>query len=98
MWIRWQKKIEATFYPYRSLRHTIEWNHKYIHFKISQYLSNAPENILQHLAIILLAKVYKLKPDKSVKDAYGVSCSCILGEEHPSDIFVVGCCCSCHSK
>ena len=64
------RKIKARFHPYRTLRHTIEWNHDFIHLKISQYLSNAPENVLQDLAIILLAKVYKIKPDKSVKDSY----------------------------
>ena len=64
------KKIKAQFYPYRSLRHTIEWNHKYIHLKISKYLNNAPQDILQNLAIILLAKVYKIKPEKSIKESY----------------------------
>jgi len=64
------KRIQAQFYPYRSLRHTIEWNHKYIHLKISKYLTDAPENILEDLAIILLAKLYKIKPDKSIKDSY----------------------------
>ena len=64
------KRIQAQFHPYRSLRHTIEWNHKYIHLKISQYLADAPEKIIQDLAIILLAKVYKSKPKKSIKDSY----------------------------
>jgi len=64
------KRIQAQFYPYRSLRHTIEWNHKYIYLKISKYLTDAPENILEDLAIILLAKLYKIKPDKSIKDSY----------------------------
>lgn len=64
------KKIEARFYPYRSLRHTIEWNHKYIYFKISRYLSDAPKEVLTGLAIILFSKVYKIKPEKSIKDSY----------------------------
>lgn len=64
------KKIQAQFYPYRSLRHTIEWNYKFIHLKISKYLADAPPDILQDLAIILLAKVYKVKPEKSIKDSY----------------------------
>ena len=64
------RKIEARFHPYRSLRHTIEWNHKFIRLKISQILSDAPQNILEDLAIILLAKVYKCKPDKAIKDSY----------------------------
>ena len=51
------KKIRAQFHPYRSLRHTIDWNHKFIHLKISQYLADAPENIIKDLAIILIAKV-----------------------------------------
>ena len=31
------KLINAEFYPYRSLRHTIEWNRKSINVKVSQY-------------------------------------------------------------
>lgn len=64
------KKINAQFHPYRSMRHTLEWNHKFIHLKISQYLSDAPKNIIESLAILLLAKVYKVKPAKSVKESY----------------------------
>ncbi len=64
------KKIKAQFHPYRSLRHTIEWNYRLINLKISQYLSDAPPNILEDLAVILLAKVYKIKPDKTIKDSY----------------------------
>jgi predicted metal-dependent hydrolase len=90
------KKIEAQFYPYRSLRHTIKWNHKFISLRISQYLSNAPINIMENLAIILLAKVYKIKPDKSIKDSYRnytESISNILPERRrriPKDYFSQG--------
>ena len=65
-----QKKIRAEFYPYRSLRHTIEWNRKTIHLKISQYVAEAPQDILQNLAVILFSKVYKQKPSKSIRASY----------------------------
>jgi predicted metal-dependent hydrolase len=64
------KKIKARFYPYRSLRHTIEWNYKLIDLKISRYLSDAPVNILEDLAVLLLAKIYKITPDKAIKESY----------------------------
>lgn len=64
------KDIQARFHPYRSLRHTIEWNHKYTIIKVSQYLKNAPLNILEDLAIILYSKIYKVKPDRKIRESY----------------------------
>ncbi len=65
-----RKLINAEFYPYRSLRHTIEWNRKSVHVKVSKYFQEAPIEIIKILAIILLAKVYKFKVDKNIRQIY----------------------------
>jgi len=62
--------ISAEFYPYRSLRHTIEWNRKTITIKVGQYFNNAPDHIIEILAIILLAKIYKNKVDLKIRKIY----------------------------
>lgn len=64
------KKITAEFYPYRSLRHTVEWNHKSLKIRVSEFFTHAPLRIIKILAIILLAKVYKYKVDKEIKRVY----------------------------
>lgn len=64
------KIIKVDFYPYRSLRHTIEWNRKSINVKVSQYFQDAPIKIIKILAIILLAKVYKFKIDSNFRQIY----------------------------
>lgn len=67
---RKRRKIEAVYHPYRSLRHTIEWTPWRIRVKVSSYLETAPTLIIEHLAIILLSKVYKIKVDGEVRQAY----------------------------
>jgi predicted metal-dependent hydrolase len=64
------KRIYAEFYPYRTIRHRIEWTRFSIRAKISVRLQNAPIPILQVLAIILLAKVYKQSVSRSVRQTY----------------------------
>lgn len=64
------KKVKAEFYPYRTLRHTVEWTPISIRVKISNQLKNAPQHILQNLALILLAKVFKLRLDSQIKNIY----------------------------
>lgn len=64
------KKIEAKFYPYRSLKHTVEWNTWRIRAKVNHRFRNAPVRILEFVSLILIAKVYKLKVDKNVRVQY----------------------------
>lgn len=64
------KKVTAEFYPYRTLRHTVEWTPFSIRVKISKQLKDAPQHILQNLALILLAKVFKLRLDSQIKNIY----------------------------
>ncbi len=53
------KRIEAGFHNGRSLSHRVEWNVVRIKARVSRYYRTAPENILEIIAWILLAKVYR---------------------------------------
>jgi predicted metal-dependent hydrolase len=64
------KKIEVDFHPFRSMKHTIEWTPWRIRIKINENFRNAPKNIMENLAIILLAKVYKAKVGKDIRKNY----------------------------
>jgi hypothetical protein len=70
--LRRRRKVEAIFYPYRSLRHTIEWTPWRIRVKVSQYFRGAPIQILEYAAIILLSKVYKLPVDREISRTYRI--------------------------
>ena len=64
------KKIEVEFYPYKSMKHTIEWSPWRIRIKVNEHFRSAPEDVLEKLAIILLAKVYKVKVGKDIRNGY----------------------------
>jgi len=77
---RRKRKVEALFYPYRSLRHTIEWNPWRIKIKVSQYFRAAPRHILEYLAVILLSKVYKLPVDRELRREYRIFLDELAGQ------------------
>ncbi len=64
------KNIDVEYYPFRSLKHTIEWTPWRIRIRINQQFINAPDQIIEDLAIILLAKVYKVKNIKEARRRY----------------------------
>jgi predicted metal-dependent hydrolase len=64
------RRIDAEFYPYRSLRHTVEWNAGRISAKVSLYFRNAPPHILEIVALILISKVYRRKVDSALRRIY----------------------------
>jgi predicted metal-dependent hydrolase len=64
------KRIDVAYYPFRSLKHTIEWTPWRIRIRINQHFMNAPEKVMEDLAIILLAKVYKVKNTKEARKRY----------------------------
>lgn len=64
------RQVKAEFYPFRTLKHTVEWTPVSIKVKISKQLSSAPQHILQNLALILLAKVFKFRIDAQIKNIY----------------------------
>ena len=64
------RRIKVEFYPYRSMRHTVEWNGIRIKAKVSRLFSNAPAHILETIALLLLSRVYKKKIDKQIRSIY----------------------------
>jgi predicted metal-dependent hydrolase len=64
------KKIEVSFHPFRSLKHTIEWTPWRIRIRVNEHFRFAPDDIIEKLAIILLAKVYKAKVGKNIRKNY----------------------------
>lgn len=67
---RYKRRVEARFYPYRSLRHSIEWTPWRIQVKVGEHFRHAPLYILEYIAIILLAKVYKYTIETKVRRDY----------------------------
>ncbi len=64
------RRIEARFYPCRSLRHTVEWNAQKISARVSMHFKNAPRHILEILALILFSKVYHQKVQNQLRKIY----------------------------
>ena len=64
------KKIAVDFYKFRNLKHTIEWTPWRIQIKVNEHFRNAPDTIIRKLAIILLAKVYKVRVEKDIRSSY----------------------------
>ena len=62
--------LKAQFYNTKSLRHTIELNSKIIIIRIAERFRTAPQDILSILGIILLAKLFRYKIDRSINRAY----------------------------
>ena len=64
------KKIEVDFHNFRSLKHTIEWTPWRIRIKVNEHFRQAPDKIVEHLAIILLAKVYRVRVERNIRADY----------------------------
>jgi hypothetical protein len=65
-----RRSVEAVFHPYRSLRHTIQWNTGNIHARVSNHFRTAPRHILEILALILLSKVYQQRVNTTLRKIY----------------------------
>lgn len=52
-------EFRAEFYPFRYVNNTIRLRDGVIHLRISDLLEGAPESVLEAIAHILLAKMYK---------------------------------------
>jgi len=64
------RTIIVVFHPYRTLRHTVEWNQKKISAKVSHHFKHAPVEIIRIIAILLLAKVYRYKIERKLRRIY----------------------------
>lgn len=63
-------RIEASFYPYIGLTHTIRRKKSGWVIRISDHCRHAPETVLEALAVILACKVSHRKPDPGILRAY----------------------------
>ena len=63
-------KIEASFYPYIGLTHTIRRKKSGWIIRISDHCRNAPEIVLEALVIILACKVSHMRPDPGILRTY----------------------------
>jgi predicted metal-dependent hydrolase len=52
-------QFRAEFYPFASVNNTIRLREGVLHIRISDLLEGAPENVIEAIAHILLAKIYK---------------------------------------
>jgi predicted metal-dependent hydrolase len=64
------KKIDVKYHRFRSLKHTLEWTPWRIRIKVNEHFKNAPDSILENLAIILLARIYKVRVGKEIRNPF----------------------------
>jgi|ERR1051325_4696487 hypothetical protein len=57
-------QVEARFYPYTGLSSTVRLRQGRIYARVSDILSDSPNDVLFALACILVAKLYRLKSPK----------------------------------
>lgn len=60
----------AAFYPYSELKHTWKRSREGLSFKISDYLSDAPEEVLESLSWYLLCRAAGMKCPQGKADSY----------------------------
>src|SRR5262245_39209510 len=53
--------FDARFYPYAGLSSTVRLRNGRIHARVSDILRHAPAEVLRALALILIARLYKLR-------------------------------------
>jgi hypothetical protein len=62
--------MSIEFFPYAGLSHTARVRNNRLIIRISDLFTDAPENVLQSLALILLAKIYRRPVDESHHSTY----------------------------
>lgn len=62
--------LSAEFYKSKTIRHTIELKRHEIHVRLSQLIENAPLDIISILGKLLLAKIFRHKPDPDNRRVY----------------------------
>ncbi len=65
-----QVKIEASFYPSRSLKHSVKFQDGKIKIRIAETLRSAPEIIIKTLCTILFLKLFRFKIDRRLYRHY----------------------------
>ena len=62
--------MEASYYPYIGLTHTVRRKGSVWKFRISDYCRHAPEAVLESIIMILACKVTRRKPDRKYLRTY----------------------------
>ncbi|MHB8527145.1 MAG: M48 family peptidase [Candidatus Acidiferrales bacterium] len=63
-------QFEVEFYPYSNLTHSIRLRHEVAHARLSDLLRDAPLEILEAAAAILLARLYRRRLPREILIAY----------------------------
>jgi len=67
-----EPEVFAAFYPYSELKHTWKRDREGLSFKISDYLSDAPETVIESLSWYLLCRAVGRKCPQGRADSYVV--------------------------
>jgi predicted metal-dependent hydrolase len=62
--------MDVRFYPFVSINNTIRLRQRELYIRLSDLLEGAPETVLQSIAHILLAKLYRQPVDRSRSARY----------------------------
>ena len=63
-------RVRASYYPYRELKHTWRTRNGRLVFRISDYLRDSPENVLESLAWCLISRARGRKCPTGVESKY----------------------------
>jgi hypothetical protein len=63
-------EFEVTFYPYTGLRSTIHLRKNHVRVRISDLMLEAPPLVLDALAEILVAKLFRKPPSREARECY----------------------------
>lgn len=80
------KNIEAEFYPYAAIKHSVRRRNGRIYVRISDVFADAPREVLLSVGRILLAKLNKKQVDQKDRTIYNVYISSRRLQEKASRI------------
>ncbi len=79
------RPCRVVFYPYVDGKSTVRDRGAYIHFKLSDRLRGAPEQVLAGVFGVLLSKLHRLPADRVDRDAVRAYKQYALDERAPAD-------------
>src|SRR5204863_3001784 len=62
--------IQAEYFPFAGLTHTARYREDRLLIRVSDLFVDAPQPVMQALATILLAKLYRRPVDSDIHDTY----------------------------
>jgi predicted metal-dependent hydrolase len=63
-------EIQAEFFPFAGLTHTARYREHRLLIRVSDLFEDAPQPVIQALAVILLAKLYRRQVSSDIHDTY----------------------------